>query len=64
MRRSNKLLVPGARLGLEKFKIETAEELGIKLGEIQKGDVTSVKNCFVGGQMVKKMIEAYEKTLE
>ncbi|MDP4087824.1 MAG: alpha/beta-type small acid-soluble spore protein [Bacillota bacterium] len=64
MSTSNRILSPGARPGLERFKLEAAADLGMKPEELKTGDPTSIKNCFVGGQMVKRMIEAYEKTLE
>ena len=60
---SNKKLVPQAREGLNKFKMEAAKEVGVKLSEGYNGDLTSRENGSVGGQMVKKMVESYEKNL-
>lgn len=48
---------------LEKFKTEAAQELGINLGQTYNGDLTSKQAGSIGGQMVKKMIENYEKNM-
>ena len=63
MSRSNRVLVPEARAGLNKFKMEAAREVGVNLTDGYNGDLTSRENGSVGGQMVKKMVEAYEKNL-
>ena len=55
--------VPSAREALNKFKMEAANEVGVNLKEGYNGDLTSREAGSVGGQMVKKMIEAYEKNL-
>ncbi|MGV8979701.1 alpha/beta-type small acid-soluble spore protein [Clostridium sp.] len=60
---SNRTLVPQAREGLNKFKMEAAKEVGVNLSEGYNGDLTSRENGSVGGQMVKKMVESYEKNL-
>jgi small acid-soluble spore protein D (minor alpha/beta-type SASP) len=60
---ANKTLVPQAKAGLNKFKMEAAQEVGVKLSEGYNGDLTSRQNGSVGGQMVKKMVEQYEKNL-
>ena len=59
----NRVLVPQAKAGLNKFKMEAAREVGVNLTEGYNGDLTSRENGSVGGQMVKKMVEAYEKNL-
>ena len=59
---SNRLVVPGAREAMDKFKMEAANEVGVNLK--QGGDLTSKQAGSVGGQMVKKMIEAYENGLK
>ena len=59
----NRQLVPEARAGLNKFKMEAAQEVGVDLKEGYNGDLTSRQNGSVGGQMVKKMVEQYEKNL-
>ena len=59
----NRVLVPQAKAGLNKFKMEAAKEVGVNLSEGYNGDLTSRENGSVGGQMVKKMVEAYENNL-
>jgi len=59
----NRVLVPEAKAGLNKFKMEAAREVGVNLSEGYNGDLTSRENGSVGGQMVKKMVEAYENNL-
>ena len=61
---SNRLVVPGAREAMDKFKMEAANEVGVNLKQGYNGDLTSRQAGFVGGQMVKKMIEAYENGLK
>ena len=62
-RNSNKLTVPEAKAAMERFKMEAANEVGVNLKEGYNGDLTSREAGSVGGQMVKKMIESYEKNL-
>lgn len=57
----NKLVVPEAREAMDKFKMEAANEVGVDLKKGYNGDLTSREAGSVGGQMVKKMIESYEK---
>lgn len=59
----NRTLIPEARKGLNQFKMETARELGVNLKEGYNGDLTSRENGSVGGEMVKKMVEQYERNL-
>ena len=61
---SNKTLVPEAREGLDRFKMEAANEVGVTLKQGYNGDLTSREAGSVGGQMVKKMIEAYENSMK
>jgi hypothetical protein len=61
--RGNRVLVPQAKAGLDRFKMEAASEVGVNLKEGYNGDLTSRENGSVGGQMVKKMVEAYERGL-
>jgi hypothetical protein len=63
--RSNRVLVPQAKQGLNQFKLEVAGELGItNYDQIDKGNLTSRENGYVGGTMVKRMVEAYEQGLK
>ena len=61
--KSNKINVPEARAAMDKLKMEAATEVGVNLKEGYNGDLTSREAGSVGGQMVKKMIESYEKNL-
>ena len=60
---SNKVMVPQAKEAMERFKMEAANEVGVSLKQGYNGDLTSREAGSVGGQMVKKMIESYEKNL-
>ncbi len=60
---SNRLVVPEAQEAMNKFKMEAANEVGVNLKEGYNGHLTSREAGSVGGQMVKKMIEAYEHGL-
>ena len=60
---NNRVLVPEAREGLNKFKMEAAQEVGVNLKEGYNGDLTARQAGSIGGQMVKKMVEAYERNL-
>ena len=64
MARNNKTLVPEAKAALEQFKMESANEVGVTLNKGYNGDLTSRQAGSIGGQMVKKMIEAYENGLK
>ena len=61
---SNNLVVPSAREAMDKFKMEAANEVGVNLKQGYNGDLSSREAGSVGGQMVKKMIEAYENGLK
>ena len=61
---NNKLVVPNARAAMDKFKMEAASEVGVDLKEGYNGDLTSRQAGSIGGQMVKKMLEAYENNLK
>jgi small acid-soluble spore protein D (minor alpha/beta-type SASP) len=60
----NKVNVPEARAALDKFKMEAANEVGVTLKQGYNGDITSKQAGSVGGQMVKKMVEAYENSIK
>ena len=60
---SNKVRVPEARAAMDQFKYEVANEIGVPLKKGYNGDLTSAQNGYVGGYMVKKMIEAQEKQM-
>ena len=48
------------RQTLERFKMEAANEVGVNLKQGYNGDLTAREVGSVGGQMVKKMIDAYK----
>ncbi len=52
------------RDALEKFKMEAANEVGVNLRNGYNGDLTSREAGSVGGQMVKKMIDAYKSGMK
>ena len=61
---SNKLVVPEARDALNQFKMESAKEVGVNLKNGYNGDLTAREAGSIGGNMVKKMVEAYEQGLK
>ena len=61
---SHKTLVLAAKQGLDKFKVEVANSIGLTNYEsVDKGNLASRDNGLVGGNMVKKMVEDYENKL-
>ena len=52
---SNKNMVPEAREGLNRFKMEAANEVGVNLKQGYNGDLTSRQAGSIGGQMVNIM---------
>ena len=62
--KSNSSMVPEAKEAMNRFKMESASEVGVNLKQGYNGDLTSRQAGSVGGQMVKKMIESYENGLK
>ena len=60
---ANRTNVPEAKEAMDKFKMEVANEIGVPLTNGYNGNLTSAQNGSVGGYMVKKMIESYERQL-
>ena len=60
---SNRINVPEARQAMNNMKYEVANELGINLKQGYNGDLASKDAGHIGGNMVKKMIEAQEKAM-
>lgn len=62
--RTNSILVPQARAAMDKFKWETAQQVGINLqpGDYG-GDIPSRMWGAVGGHMVRQMIQSYQESL-
>jgi hypothetical protein len=62
--KSNNLVNPNAREAMNRFKMEAASEMGVNLKQGYNGDLTSRQAGSIGGQMVKKMIAAYENGMQ
>lgn len=58
-----KVNVPEARQALNNMKYEIARELGINFKPGYNGDLSSRENGYVGGYMVKRLIEQAEKQM-
>ncbi len=46
--------------GMNQFKYEVANELGVPLKDGYNGDLTSAQAGSIGGEMVKKMVQNQE----
>ena len=64
MKSNNQINIPQAREAMDKFKMQAASEVGVNLTNGYNGQLTSREAGSVGGQMVKKMIEAYERNMK
>ena len=64
MKSNNNINIPEAREAMDKFKMEAANEVGVDLKQGYNGHLTSREAGSIGGQMVKKMVEAYERNLK
>ncbi|MEA4897266.1 small, acid-soluble spore protein, alpha/beta type [Bacillota bacterium Meth-B3] len=60
---NNKINIPEARQSMYNMKHEVASELGVNLKQGYNGDLTSRQAGSIGGSMVKKMIEAQERSM-
>ena len=60
---NNSKNTPEARAALDQFKYEVANEIGVPLKKGYNGHLTSAQNGYVGGYMVKKMIEKQKKQM-
>ena len=58
-----KVNVPEARAALDHMKFEIARELGINLKQGYNGDLPSRQAGYIGGYMVKRMIEQQERQM-
>lgn len=64
MANNNKIVVPEARQALNQLKLEIANELGIaNYSNIDKGELPSRVNGYVGGYMVKRLVESAQNQL-
>ncbi|NLK72179.1 MAG: alpha/beta-type small acid-soluble spore protein [Clostridiales bacterium] len=64
MARNNNAVVPEARAALNQMKTEIANELGLaNYANVDKGNLTSRQNGYVGGYMTKRLVESAERSL-
>ena len=56
----NGALVPESKSKLQSLKTEAANAMNVNLKQGYNGDLTAREVGSVGGQMVKKMIDAYK----
>ncbi len=59
----SRVSIPEARPALDNMKFEIARELGINFKPGYNGDLTSRENGYVGGYMVKRLIEQAERQM-
>ncbi len=59
----SRVVVPEARQALDNMKYEIAGELGIDLKKGYNGDLPSRQAGYIGGYMVKRLIESAEKNM-
>ena len=57
----NQKVVPESKQALDNMKYEIAQSLGVNLTKGYNGNLTAKQNGSVGGEMVKRMIEDYER---
>ena len=55
--------VPQAKAALDSMKYEIARELGINLKQGYNGDLTSREAGYIGGYMVKRLVEQAEQQM-
>ena len=60
---ANRPELPQAREALDNMKYEIARELGINLKQGYNGDLSARDNGYVGGYMVKRLIEQAERQM-
>ena len=58
-KKSNRLVVPGAKQAIEQMKYEIANELGVNMGP----DATSRANGSVGGEITKRLVQMGQQHL-
>ena len=60
---SSRVNVPQAKGALNNMKYEIARELGVNLKQGYNGDLTSREAGYVGGYMVKRLVEQAESQM-
>ena len=58
----SKTAVPESRAALDNMKYEVAQQMGINLTKGYNGNLSSREAGYIGGKMVKKIIEDYERS--
>ena len=61
MKNNNQINIPEARQAMNNMKQEVANELGINLKQGYNGDLSSKDAGHIGGNMVRKMVEDYQR---
>ncbi|MGI6712560.1 MAG: small, acid-soluble spore protein, alpha/beta type [Bacillota bacterium] len=65
MPNNNEPVKSGANAALNRFKTEVATELGIaNYDQLDKGNLSSRQNGYVGGNMTKKMVAYAQEALK
>ena len=59
--KTNQINIPEARQAMYNMKHEVANELGITLNQGYNGNLSAKENGSIGGMMVKRMIEDYQR---
>ena len=60
---TNRINVPQAKDALDNMKYEIARDLGVNLKQGYNGDLTSREAGYIGGYMVKRLIEQAERQM-
>jgi len=61
---NNRIVVPEARQALNQMKTEIASELGLSNYEsVDKGNLSSRQNGYVGGYMTKRLVEMAQRNM-
>jgi len=61
---NNKKAIPGAAQALDRMKYEIASELGItNYAQVDKGQLTSRQNGYIGGYMTRKLVQFAEEQM-
>lgn len=61
---NNQKVVPQAKQALNQMKLEIANELGLQnYNQIDKGNLTSRQNGYVGGYMTKNLVELAQRQM-
>jgi len=64
MARSNNLVVPEARKGIQQMKVEAAQELNVQIPQNgYYGNMTSRETGSLGGQITKRLVQMAEQSM-